>query len=206
MRMFLFVLCGIAILFGMALLGAARSAIHEIEAFVLFLIAAVLLSGAAIIEAVNLTGKKLLAAIDAAGETLSARDADFAAAPPRPAFPQAVQPPQPSLSVAPSNRPAPPPLSPPPFSPPSTVRPAFPPPVALEDEEIPSIDEFELAGESAGGDEARAQELYEQARSFAKGGDGHAAVSTLRQVVRLFPQSRAAEKAKRTLGKNGATA
>ncbi|AMV20634.1 tetratricopeptide repeat protein [Planctomyces sp. SH-PL14] len=205
MRIILIALCTIALFFGIALLGAARSAIHEIEAFVLFLIAAVLLSGAGIIEAVNLASKKLLAAIDSAGETLSARDADFAAAPPRAAFAPAV-PPQPSPSVAPSYRPAPPPLAPPAFTPPSMVRPAFSPPAAPLDEEVPSIDEFEVADESTGGEEERAQELYEQARSFAKGGDGHAAVSTLRQVVRLFPQSRAAEKAKRTLGKNGATA
>jgi hypothetical protein len=200
MRILLFILCAIAIFFGIALLGAAQSAVHEIEAFVLFLIAAVLLSGAAIIEAINLTGKKLLAAIDSAGKTLSTRDADFAAAPPRDPFPRAAPspsaPPPVSLSVAPSYRPAPPPLSPPSFS----------APAAIMDEEVPSIDEFEVADESTGGEEERAQELYEQARSFAKGGDGHAAVSTLRQVVRLFPQSRAAEKAKRTLGKNGATA
>ncbi|MDB5384790.1 MAG: hypothetical protein JWM11_436 [Planctomycetaceae bacterium] len=52
MRNFLFLLSGLAFLVGMAVLIAAKSAIHEIEAFILFLIAAVLFVGAAVVKAI----------------------------------------------------------------------------------------------------------------------------------------------------------
>lgn len=53
MRLLLFFLAVVAFLAGAGILTTAKSAIHEIEAFILLLIAAVLLSGAAIVEAVN---------------------------------------------------------------------------------------------------------------------------------------------------------
>ena len=53
MRIILFVLAILAFITGGSILAVAKSAIHEIEAFVLFLIAAVFLSGAAIVEAVD---------------------------------------------------------------------------------------------------------------------------------------------------------
>ena len=53
MRIILFVLTIMAFIAGGSILATAKSAIHEIEAFVLFLIAAVFLSGAAIVESVN---------------------------------------------------------------------------------------------------------------------------------------------------------
>jgi len=54
MRIFLFCLAILALLAGVSILLYAKSAIHEIEAFVLFLISAVFLSGAAVVESVNL--------------------------------------------------------------------------------------------------------------------------------------------------------
>ena len=47
MRIFLFILCFLSFLVGLMILAGAQSAIHEIEAFLLFLIAAVFLVGAA---------------------------------------------------------------------------------------------------------------------------------------------------------------
>ena len=51
MRVLLFLLSIVAGVFGFILLAAAKSAIHEIQAFMLFLIAAVTFSGAGIIDA-----------------------------------------------------------------------------------------------------------------------------------------------------------
>jgi hypothetical protein len=59
MRILLFLLSIISLLAGSAILVAAESAIHEIEAFILLLISAVLLTGAAIIEAINRLRKEL---------------------------------------------------------------------------------------------------------------------------------------------------
>ena len=53
MRVFLFLLSLVSFLAGSSVLLGASSAIHEIEAFVLFLIAATLLSGAAVVEGLN---------------------------------------------------------------------------------------------------------------------------------------------------------
>lgn len=53
MRWFLFGLAIIAFLSGITILAAATSALHEIEAFIVFVIAAVLLSGAAIVDAIH---------------------------------------------------------------------------------------------------------------------------------------------------------
>ncbi len=59
MRVLLFILGVVAFLYGAAVMAIAQSAVHEIEAFVLFLIGAVFVSGAAIVEAVNAVRKKL---------------------------------------------------------------------------------------------------------------------------------------------------
>jgi hypothetical protein len=53
MRIFLFIVSVFAVAMGALIFSGARSAIHEIEGFVLFLIAAVLFSAAAIIDAIH---------------------------------------------------------------------------------------------------------------------------------------------------------
>ena len=53
MSVFLLILAILAFLFGGSILADAKSAIHEIEGFSMFLISAVCLSGAGIIEAVH---------------------------------------------------------------------------------------------------------------------------------------------------------
>ena len=53
MRIFLFILCVLSFLAGFMILAGAKSAIHEIEGFLLFLISAVFLVGAAIIDAIH---------------------------------------------------------------------------------------------------------------------------------------------------------
>jgi uncharacterized membrane protein len=58
MRVLLFLLAVLAFLLGAAILALARSAIHEIEAFILFLIGPVFLSADAIVYSVNLLRKK----------------------------------------------------------------------------------------------------------------------------------------------------
>ena len=55
----LFALAFFASLFGFLILMGAQSSIHEIGAFVLFIVAAVFFSGAAIVSAVNRVAKKL---------------------------------------------------------------------------------------------------------------------------------------------------
>jgi len=47
------ILSGLALMAGWGILVAAKSAIHEIEAFILFLISAVLIAGAANVGAIN---------------------------------------------------------------------------------------------------------------------------------------------------------
>lgn len=59
MRLMLFILAAIAFAVGAAVLSNAENAIHEMEAFILFVIAAVFVSGAAIVEAINLLRKEL---------------------------------------------------------------------------------------------------------------------------------------------------
>lgn len=58
MRVLLFVAAVLAFLAGVGILVSAKSAVHEIEGFILFLIAAVCLSGAGVIEAVVLMRKE----------------------------------------------------------------------------------------------------------------------------------------------------
>ena len=66
MRVVLFVFSVLAFLAGAAILSAAKSAIHEIEAFILFLVSAVFLSGACIVDAILLlrNEKKVVKNID----------------------------------------------------------------------------------------------------------------------------------------------
>lgn len=59
MRILLFALFGAAFFTGFVVLREAKSAIHEIEAFLLFLISAVLLVGAAIIEGITQARTKM---------------------------------------------------------------------------------------------------------------------------------------------------
>ena len=59
MRVILFVLAGLAFLAGAGIFSVAESAIHEIEAFMLFLISAVFISGAAVVEAIIMISKKI---------------------------------------------------------------------------------------------------------------------------------------------------
>lgn len=60
MRVVLFLLAIVVVLFALVVLSAASGALHEIEAFILFLIAAVLLIGAAIVDALLQIRKDLL--------------------------------------------------------------------------------------------------------------------------------------------------
>ena len=59
MRILLLILAIVSFLAGAGVLAGARSAIHEIEAFILFLICAVFLSGAGIVESIHLVKKRL---------------------------------------------------------------------------------------------------------------------------------------------------
>ena len=52
MRVILFLLAILAFLAGFAITAVAKSAVHEIEAFVLYVVAAVLFSGAGIVDAI----------------------------------------------------------------------------------------------------------------------------------------------------------
>jgi hypothetical protein len=77
MRVVLFVLSAIAGLYGFLVLAVAKSAVHEIEAFVMFTVAAVLLSGAGIVDAVTAlrndlsAGKSRAATTGPSGEATS---------------------------------------------------------------------------------------------------------------------------------------
>lgn len=70
MRIFLFIFGVLAFLAGALILASAKSAVHEIEAFVLFLVSAVLVSGASIVEAVNRIHRKVEKLAQALEETL----------------------------------------------------------------------------------------------------------------------------------------
>jgi GYF domain 2 len=95
MRIVLFLLCVLAFLAGGGILAAAQSAIHEIEAFILFLISAVLLVGASVVEAINAARKKIEASIQIPA------DVRKAAPPPQPV----PVPPQPVAPAPPASRP-----------------------------------------------------------------------------------------------------
>lgn len=60
MRILLFILALLlAFSDGARIMAVAQSAVHEIEAFILFLTGAVFISGAAVVEAMNAMRKKL---------------------------------------------------------------------------------------------------------------------------------------------------
>lgn len=59
MKTILLFLAVFAFLSGFGILGFAKSAIHEIEAFVLYIVSAVLFSGSAIVGAINSLTEKL---------------------------------------------------------------------------------------------------------------------------------------------------
>jgi len=59
MKFILFVLSVLAFLAGFIILVSAKSAIHEIEGFVLYIVSAVLFSGAAVVDAINQFAKKV---------------------------------------------------------------------------------------------------------------------------------------------------
>lgn len=61
MRFLLFLLAILAFLAGAGIFVGSKSAIHEIEAFLLFLIGAVFISGAGVVDAVNLLRKEIKA-------------------------------------------------------------------------------------------------------------------------------------------------
>lgn len=64
MRILLFIVAIVSFSDGPRVMAVAQSAVHEIEAFILFLIGAVFISGAAVVEAVNTVRKKLDALIN----------------------------------------------------------------------------------------------------------------------------------------------
>jgi hypothetical protein len=59
MKTLLLVLAVLAFISGFGILGVAKSAIHEIEAYVLYIVSAVLFSGSAIVGAINHLTNKL---------------------------------------------------------------------------------------------------------------------------------------------------
>ncbi len=59
MRIILFVLAIFAFIGGAAILATAKSAAHEIEGLILFVIFAIFLTGAGIVEAINIVKKKI---------------------------------------------------------------------------------------------------------------------------------------------------
>lgn len=59
MKIILMILAILSFLAGFGIFSSANSAIHEIEAFVLFIVSAVLFSGSAIVSAINNVGEKL---------------------------------------------------------------------------------------------------------------------------------------------------
>lgn len=59
MKIALLVLSSLAFLAGFGILKGSQSAIHEIEGFVLYIVSAVLFSGAAIVSAINRVSEKL---------------------------------------------------------------------------------------------------------------------------------------------------
>jgi hypothetical protein len=69
MRIVIAILCVLTFLGGCSIIAGAKSAIHEIEAFMLFLISAVLLIGGAVIEALGRSQKKFENVIESTAAT-----------------------------------------------------------------------------------------------------------------------------------------
>lgn len=76
MRVLLFVLSVVVAVMGFGILSFAKGAIHEIQGFVLWLIAAVLFVGAAVIDAVWRAADKIIAKIASAKVHEASMEAD----------------------------------------------------------------------------------------------------------------------------------
>jgi hypothetical protein len=157
MRIFLFILCLLAFLAGVGILAGAQSAIHEIEAFILFLISAVLLVGASVVEAINIARKRIESSMREAPSPLSTTRLDLSPASLPPAAP----------ILAPS---------------------------------VPADESTKQTEQDA---EKHAGTLMAQARQFAQSGLREKAISALQDVIRRYPRTSAAEKARRSLEKSG---
>jgi len=59
MKISLLILSIIAFVMGFGIFSQAQSAVHEIEAFVLFAVSAILFSGYAVVSAINLLSNKI---------------------------------------------------------------------------------------------------------------------------------------------------
>lgn len=60
MKILLFVLSAISFFAGVGIFSISKSAIHEIEGFILLLIAAIFLTGSSIVESINSLKKSLI--------------------------------------------------------------------------------------------------------------------------------------------------
>ncbi len=164
MRILLFLLCALAFLAGAGILANAQSAIHEIEAFILFLISAVFLVGASVVEAINIARKKIES---------SMREASPPASTTR-------------VVSNPVTLPTAAPVLPPSAPVEKTINMQEPSAWNMEDDE-----------------EEHASTLLAQARQFAQSGAREKAISALQEVIRLYPRTSNAEKARRSLKKSG---
>lgn len=151
---------------GMGILVVAKSAIHEIEAFVLFLIAAVLLIGASIVEAINAARLKLEAMMVAVQRVRTAGPSVPADRLPPP-LPYSYDRPEQTESI--SNLPD--------------------PPTSFDNDDS----DF---------DEESATNMFNAARQLAADNRKDQAVLTLRELIRQYPETQAAEKARRNLQKS----
>ncbi len=159
---------------GTGILLAAKSAIHEIEAFVLFLIAAVLLIGAAIVEAINAARAKLEAMMVAVQRVRSAVPSSPNGKLPPP-LPYSFDRSEPADSIS-----------------------------SLPD--LPtSFDVDDSLHDDSPDDEQSATNMFDAARQLAADGKKDRAVLTLREIIRLYPETQAAEKARRNLQKSPAS-
>jgi hypothetical protein len=105
MRIVLFVLSILALLAGSGIFAVAKTALHEIEGFILFLISAILLVGAAIVEAINIARKKFESLLQARSQPSASAPQSFATAAPAATLPPVVRPPyssEPSTESIPS--------------------------------------------------------------------------------------------------------
>jgi hypothetical protein len=180
MRYLLFVLCALAFLIGAAFLHAAKGAIHEIEAFVLFLISAVFLVGGSIVESIAITREKVTKLM----QTTAMQDTQKRSPP---LAPPSVDEQNASNSL--DRRVAE--LT-------DEDQRSFD---ANEDAKRNAI-EFLL---SQGDTEQQAMEFLLQARQLIKLKETVKAVSTLKELIHRYPMSQAADKARHSLKKSGIT-
>ncbi|GIW89844.1 MAG: hypothetical protein KatS3mg109_0276 [Pirellulaceae bacterium] len=166
MRITLYLLSALALFTGVGILINAQSAVHEIEAFVVFLISAVYLVGASVIGAINSARKRIESSIrEASPSDNSTRMAS---------------------------------------NPVTSATAATEPPLGAPVEKTIGFNEFS-AWNSEHDEEEQASTLLAQARQFAKTGEREMAISALHEVIRCYPRTSAAEKARRSLKKSGIT-